>query len=73
MEFVKSGVNIKNAASPQLRELVEQAVAELEANPSARVAFEIDEDGSYRYDRVEGELPGAYDLEGLKGWQMRHQ
>ena len=73
MEFVKSGVSIKNASSPQLRELVEQAVAELEANSGDRVLFDMAEDGSYRYERVKAELPGAYNLDGLKSWQMRHQ
>ena len=58
---------------PQLRELVEQAVVELEANSGDRVLFDIAEDGSYRYERVKAELPGAYNLAGLKSWQMRHQ
>lgn len=73
MEFVKSGVNIKNVSSPQLRELVEQAVAELEANSGDRVLFDMAEDGSYRYERVKAELPGAYSLDGLMSWQMRYQ
>ena len=73
MEFVKSGVSIKNASSSQLRELVEQAVVELEANSGDRVLFDMAEDGSYRYERVKAELPGAYSLDGLKSWQMRHQ
>ena len=69
---IKSGINIKNVFNPQFKELVAEAASLIESSPTDRVAFVVDSEGNYAYEVV-GNIPGSYDLQGLKEWQLRFQ